>query len=73
VRYYPEGTEIIIRRIDDNKKGYRGIIVGAPTDESLAYGQAYIVKQIDRIPGREKYSCVCITEACIDLASDIIE
>ena len=73
MRYYPDGTEIIIRRIDDNKKGYRGIIVGAPTDESLACGQTYIVKQIDRIPGREKYSCVCITEACIDLASDIIE
>jgi hypothetical protein len=70
MRYYKEGTPVIIRRIDDNKKGYRGIIVGAPLDETLPFGQAYIVKQIDFIPTRETYSCINITEACVDLQEE---
>lgn len=73
MRYYPEGTEIIIKRIDDKKEGYRGIIVGAPIDESLPFGQSYIIKQIDKLPGHEKYSCINVCESCIDLFSEIIK
>ena len=66
MRYYPEGTEVFVCRLQNCTGKYKGIIVGAPLNESLSYGQAYIVKQIDPIPGYEKYSCLTVSEISVE-------
>jgi len=64
---YPQGTKVIVYKIDSEGTEYRGEIVGITSRHPGCI--FYIVRLFDKVPGND-YECFSIISSCLKKSLD---